>query len=74
MKASIENGKITIPKEVIYKANLPLNGECEVEVVGTEIKITPFVAHPEKMIKILRESQVVAPIDEMVRNEVVDVD
>lgn len=72
MKVLIEDGKVCIPKEIIKKANLPENGECEVEVSKDGLKILRSQGIPSGMIKILQEPPVERSIVDMMKDEVVE--
>lgn len=43
IKTTIKDGTIVLPKEVLRRAHLPENGECQVEVGDHIIKLRPLV-------------------------------
>jgi len=74
MKAILENGRITLPKEVFERGYLPLRGEYDVEIRDRKIQLSPPIEPPWRILKSLEKPPQVVPIDEMIKTEVVDAD
>lgn len=72
MKVLIEDGKICVPKEIIKKANLPENGECEVEVSNSELRIFSPQNFSLKLEEMLYSKPLIGSIEEMVEEEVIE--
>jgi len=72
VKVLIENGKICIPKEIIKKVNLPENGECEVEVSNSELKIFSPQNFSLKLEEMLYRKPLIGSIEEMIEEEVIE--
>lgn len=74
MKAVIEKGRVSLPKEIFEKGYLPDNGEIEVEVIDQKLRFLPLVEPPLGILKSLEEPPQVVSIDKMVKAEAPDVD
>jgi hypothetical protein len=72
MKVEMEDRKVTFPKELFEKNNLPEKGIYEARVEGREIHLSPPIEPPWGMIKSLQQPHPRASIDEIARSEVVE--
>lgn len=70
MRATIEDGKIVLPMEVLDAARFPKNGECEVQARPGEVHVTArsavspsAVPAPEEHLRLLRGPAPTAPDD-----------
>jgi hypothetical protein len=70
MKATIERGRVILPKEIFEKGYLPDNGEIEVEAMEGWLKIVPKKA--SRILKDLEKPSIRANIDEIIKAEVVE--
>ncbi len=69
MKAKVIAGKVYIPKDIREKAKLVERSECEIVIVGNEIRIMP--AQPESLnaLRALKKPAPKSGVDEMVKGE-----
>jgi len=74
MKATLENSRTTLPKEVFEKGYLPLSGEYDVEIRDRKIQFSPPIEPPWRILKSLEKPPQVVPVDEMAKAEAVDAD
>ncbi len=72
MRAIIQGNTIILPKEIIKKAHLPKNGECEVIADEKEIRITRPAPKPKYLLNLLRKPAKKIPIEKMIEMEVVE--
>ena len=74
MEVMIKDGMIVLPSEVWERLRFPREGRCRIEITDEEIRILrPYPAR-DRMIKRLGRSTLRLPIDEMIKNEEVEVD
>ncbi len=71
MKVKVIAGKIYLPKKLREKLNLKEKSECEVLVVGNEIRLIPVQPKSLNTLKYLTQQRE-AGIEEMVEAEVVE--
>jgi hypothetical protein len=75
MKVKLIGRKLYLPKELVNKAGLPENGECEAILIGDEVLIRRENNEKLNLIEILnRKKPVLAHIDKMAKAEEVDDD
>jgi len=67
MKVKIIGRKIYLPKELVEKASLPENGECEAILVGDEVMLRKENKERPSVVDLLRQKPITAPIDQIVR-------
>ena len=73
LKVKLIGRKLYLPKELVEKAGLPENGDCEAILVGDEVRIRRQSKKEELgMSKILKEKPVSARIDHMARAQEVE--
>ncbi len=72
MKVKMIAGKIYLPKEVRKKVNLSEKGECEVVVVGDEIRIRPVQPETLNTLEHLKKPKREMSIEDMVEAEAVE--
>jgi len=66
LKVKLINRKLYLPKELVEKAGLPKNGDCEAILVGDEVRIRrEFQGEELNMSKILNGKPVIARVDRM---------
>lgn len=72
MKAKIIAGKIYLPKKVREKVKLIEGKECEITIVGDEIRIRPPYPENLKMLKVLKSSKPKVKVEDMMRAEIIE--
>lgn len=70
MKATIEKGRISLPKEVFEKGYLPEKGEVEVKAMEGWLKIASKKA--SRILKDLEKPPIRASIDKIIQAEVAE--
>ena len=77
MKAVIEKGMVIFPKEVFEKGYLPKKGEVDVETMEGWLKVkvplTSIIGRKRVAMR-LQEISLTLSIDEIAKNEVVEID
>src|SRR5487761_563306 len=72
LKVKLIGRKLYLPKELVEKAQLPENGDCEAILVGDEVRIRRQSEKELDMSKMLKEKPVTASIDHMARAQEVE--
>jgi hypothetical protein len=76
MKAIIEKGMVIFPKEVFKKGYLPKKGEVDVETMEGWLKVKAQLTSVgrKRIARRLQETSLTLPIDEIAKNEVIEID
>ena len=76
MKAVIEKGMVIFPKEVFEKGYLHKKGEVDVETMEGWLKVKAQLTSigRKRVARRLQEISLVLPIDEIAKNEVIEID
>lgn len=72
MKARVIAGKVYIPKDIRKKAKLVERSECEMVMVGDEIRIMPAQPDSLNALRALKKPGPKAGVEEMVKAEEVE--
>ena len=74
MEVAIKDGMVVLPSEILERFGLLREGKCRVEITDEEIRILRCYPARDRMIERLRRSTLQLPVDEMMKNEEVEVD
>ncbi len=72
MKAKVIAGKVYIPKDIREKVKLTERSECEMVIVGNEIRIMPVQPDSLNALRALKKPGPKVGVDEMVKAEAVE--
>ena len=74
MEVVVKDGMVIVPAEILNRFGFLKEGKCRVEITDGEIHILKSYPARERMVKRLRRSTLQLPVDDMIKNEEVEID